>query len=95
VDVGGLAAENWIGGCPRCRGHLIELCDASGFLPRIGYETDNFVAVLSMVSARLGVATLPQLAIASSRVPGDVVVLPTSNGDHRTLNVVMAEGARR
>ena len=41
----------------------------SGYVPRIGYETDNFVAVLSMVAAGLGVATLPRLALASTRLP--------------------------
>lgn len=94
VDLATLEAENWIAGCPRCRGHLVELCDASGFTPRIGFETDNFVAVLSMVGAGLGVATLPRLAIASARVPDSVTVLPTRGADHRTLHVVTAEGAR-
>ncbi|MEL4317988.1 LysR family transcriptional regulator [Leifsonia sp. YIM 134122] len=95
VDIAALGDESWIAGCPRCRGHLVELCAASGFLPRIGYETDNFVAVLGMVAAGLGVATLPRLALASTRLPAGVVALPTTHADHRTLNVVTAEGAER
>lgn len=93
VDVAALAGEAWIAGCPRCRGHLLELCDASGFTPRIGYETDNFLAVMSMVSAGLGVAMLPTLAIESAGVPAGVVVRPTSNRNHRTLHVVTTPGA--
>ena len=60
VDLAGLADENWIGGCPRCRGHLLELCDQSGFVPRISYETDNVAAVLGLVAAGIGVAMLPR-----------------------------------
>lgn len=95
VDVRALSEENWIAGCPRCRGHLVEVCEVSGYAPRIGYETDNFIAVLNMVSAGLGVAMLPRLAVASARIPDDVVALPTSHDDHRTMHVVMAEGAER
>lgn len=93
VDVASLAEEAWIAGCPRCRGHLLELCDASGFTPRIGYETDNFLAVMSMVAAGLGVAMLPTLAIESAGVPAGVVVRPTSNRNHRNLHVVTTPGA--
>jgi molybdate transport repressor ModE-like protein len=95
VDIALLREESWIAGCPRCRGHLVELCGASGYEPRIGYETDNFVAVLSMVAAGLGVATLPRLALASTRLPAGVIDLPTVRGDHRTLHIVTADGAAR
>lgn len=93
VDVATLAGEAWIAGCPRCRGHLLELCDAGGFTPRIGYETDNFLAVMSMVAAGLGVAMLPTLAIESAGTPAGVVVRPTSNRNHRTIHVVTTPGA--
>ena len=95
VDIAALGAESWIAGCPRCRGHLVEVCEVGGYAPRIGYETDNFIAVLNMVSAGLGTAMLPRLAIASARVPADVVALPTTHDDHRTVHVVTAEGAER
>jgi DNA-binding transcriptional LysR family regulator len=93
VDLAALADEPWIGGCPRCRGHLLELTDQCDFTPRIAYETDNFIAVLSMVAERVGVALLPSLAVASAgRHPG-VVVRPTSNRDRRTVNLVGSVGA--
>lgn len=95
VDVAELAGEAWIAGCPRCRGHLLELCDDSGFTPRIGYETDNFLAVMSMVAAGLGVAVLPTLAIESAGVPAGVVVRPTSKRNFRTIHVVGTPGARQ
>jgi DNA-binding transcriptional LysR family regulator len=93
VDLATLAHEPWIAGCPRCRGHLLELCDAGGFTPRIGYETDNFLAVMSMVAAGLGVAMLPTLAIESAGTPAGVVVRPTSNRKHPTIHVVTTPGA--
>jgi DNA-binding transcriptional LysR family regulator len=59
----------WIGGCERCREHLIELCAAAGFAPRIAFTTDDYVAVQSLVVADLGVAVLPALALAAHRNP--------------------------
>jgi DNA-binding transcriptional LysR family regulator len=95
VDLGTLGEEPWIAGCPRCRGHLLELADAAGFTPRIAFETDNFVAVEGMVAQGLGVALLPALALAASpRHPG-VVTKPTARADVRTLHVVTARGADR
>jgi DNA-binding transcriptional LysR family regulator len=95
VDLAALCDDPWIAGCPRCRGHLLELADAAGFVPRIAFETDNFVAVEGMVAQRLGVALLPALALAASpRHPG-VVTRPTARADVRSLHLVTARGAER
>ena len=95
VDLERLSGQPWIAGCPRCRGHLLELADAAGFVPRIAFETDNFVAVEGMVAQGLGVALLPALALAASpRHPG-VVVRPTARADVRSLHLVTAKGAER
>lgn len=95
VDLEVLRAEPWIAGCPRCRGHLLELAGTAGFVPRIAFETDNFVAVEGMVAQGLGVALLPALALAASpRHPG-VVVRPTARADVRSLHLVTAKGAER
>ncbi len=93
IDLAALAGESWIAGCPRCRGHLLELTDKRDFAPRIAYETDNFIAVLSMVAEGVGVALLPSLAVASAGHHPGVVVRPTSNHDHRTVNLVGSVGA--
>ncbi|WP_234659281.1 LysR family transcriptional regulator [Agromyces marinus] len=94
VDLAGLAGERWIAGCPRCRGHLLELCDAAGFAPRIAVETDNFVAVEELVAGGLGVAVLPALAIESAGEREGVAVRATTHGDRRTLHLVTARGGR-
>lgn len=93
INLGGLAGDAWIGGCPRCRGHLLELTDACGYVPRIAYETDNFVAVLRMVAEGVGVALLPTLAVSSAGPARGVVLRPTVNRDRRTVNLVAGAGA--
>ncbi|WP_296195332.1 LysR family transcriptional regulator [uncultured Microbacterium sp.] len=92
-DIGGLADETWIAGCPRCRGHLLELCGRAGFDPRIAFETDNVVAVEGLVARGIGVATLPRMAVDSfPAVPGvRFAALPASEA--RSLHVVTAQGA--
>ncbi|TFC25610.1 LysR family transcriptional regulator [Cryobacterium sp. TMT1-3] len=95
VDLGGLADENWVAGCPRCRGHLLDLCDRRGFTPRISYETDNVAAVFGLVEAGIGVALLPALAIESAGVRAGVSIRATTGQDHRTLHAVTAARAER
>ena len=93
VDVGVLAKEDWIAGCPRCRGHLLELCDRAGFEPRITFETDNVVAVEGLVAQGIGVATLPRMAVDSFPLLAGVVTVPLSGAEGRTSHVVTAHGA--
>lgn len=95
MDIAALADDNWIAGCPRCRGHLLELCGRAGFVPRITFETDNAVAVEGLVAQGIGVATLPGLAAASfPRLPG-IVTRPLPREEERTLHAVTAHGAER
>jgi DNA-binding transcriptional LysR family regulator len=89
VAVGYLAQDRWIGGCPRCRAHLLATCGAAGFVPSIAYETDNVPAVLGMVAAGLGVAMLPSLAVTGAPLPSGVVARRPAGGDHRTVHLVL------
>ena len=93
IDLALLADDQWIGGCPRCRAHLLDLAARSGFSPSISYETDNVVAVFGMVAAGLGVALVPALAIAASPLPPGIVARPTIGGDVRTIHLVGTDGA--
>ncbi|MCB5911613.1 LysR family transcriptional regulator [Streptomyces pinistramenti] len=65
-----LSDEPWIAGCPRCRRHLVEVCESAGFTPRIDFATDDYPAVIGLVGAGLGVAALPELAVESVRPKG-------------------------
>ncbi|MFF2730110.1 LysR family transcriptional regulator [Streptomyces sp. NPDC058008] len=70
VGIGELADEPWIAGCPRCRRQLVEVCESTGFTPRIDFATDDYPAVIGLVGAGLGVAVLPELALESVRPKG-------------------------
>jgi molybdate transport repressor ModE-like protein len=61
--------ERWVGGCDRCRAHLVEVCAREGFEPQIAYSTDDMVAIQALVSAGMGVATIPGLALEAHRHP--------------------------
>jgi molybdate transport repressor ModE-like protein len=75
VELVELAGEQWIAGCPQCRGQLVELCGQAGFEPRIDFATDDYPAVVGLVAAGLGVAVLPRLALAAVR-PDTVAAVP-------------------
>ena len=95
VELAGLADESWIAGCPLCRGHLLAACEAVGVTPRVELETDNAVAVLNLVAANLGVALLPQLALATAPVPEGAAVRSTLPSSDRSIQLVVQAGSRR
>ncbi len=69
TSLSSLSGSRWIAGCERCRGHLLEAARAAGFVPQIHFETDDYVVTQELVAAGLGVALLPQLALAAVRNP--------------------------
>ncbi|MCG6496522.1 LysR family transcriptional regulator [Kitasatospora sp. A2-31] len=89
VKLSELAGEQWIAGCPQCRGHLVELCAGAGFEPRIDFATDDYPAVVGLVAAGLGVAVLPGLALESVRPDGvSAVPVRTASGAPAVRQVV-------
>jgi len=95
VDLASLRGARWIGGCPRCRGHLLASCASAGFVPDIVLETDNAAAVVGLVAAGLGVALLPRLALATTVIPPGVSIDPVDDERARRVEVVVARGAER
>ena len=94
VELADLAAETWIAGCPRCRGHLLALSRVAGFEPDVTFETEDYVAVLGLVAAGLGVALAPQLILHSVSHP-DVVVRPVSPPSRRVVQIVTTPDLKR
>ncbi len=89
-SVASLADATWIAGCERCRADLVARCGAARFVPRIAFETDDYVAVQALVAAGVGVSLLPSLALRAHRNPGvEAVALP---GAHRRV-VALTVGA--
>jgi len=95
VDLASHRDARWIGGCPRCRGHLLASCASAGFTPDIVLETDNAAAVVGLVAAGLGVALLPRLALATTVIPAGVAIDPVDDDLARRVEVVIARGADR
>lgn len=95
VDLISLEDDQWIAGCPRCRGNLLAACHEVGFSPSISYETDNFVAVLGMVASGLGVALLPRLALGTAALPTGAVVRRANPASHRVIHLVTTPEANR
>lgn len=95
VDLASHSDARWIGGCPRCRGHLLASCASAGFTPDIVLETDNAAAVVGLVAAGLGVALLPRLALATTVIPAGVAIDPVDDDLARRVEVVVARGADR
>jgi molybdate transport repressor ModE-like protein len=61
--------DTWVGGCDRCREHMIDICEREGFEPKIAFSTDDMVAIQALVAAGMGVATIPGLALEAHRHP--------------------------
>lgn len=87
-----LAGAAWIGGCVRCRTHLVECCEAAGFTPTIRHTTDDYVVVQNLVARGLGVTALPASALAAYRHP-DVRVLDLPELGRRHVGIVHRPGA--
>ncbi|ARU53156.1 LysR family transcriptional regulator [Cellulosimicrobium cellulans] len=90
ADLALLADAAWIAGCERCRADLVGRCERAGFTPRVAFETDDYVAVQSLVAAGVGVSLLPALALRAHRDPRvDVRALP--GAARRVLAVTYGE----
>ena len=92
VGLADLADADWIGGCERCRVHLVDCCRAAGFEPALRHETDDYVVVQNLVARGLGVTALPQSALTAYRHPGVRVVEEEALG-HRVVGVAHRPGA--
>ncbi len=87
-------SDEWIAGCPRCRGHLINLSLDAGYTPHVAFETEDYVAVLGLVSAGLGVALVPDLILRAAK-HDDVVALPLSPPSRRQILAVTTSDLER
>jgi DNA-binding transcriptional LysR family regulator len=88
------ADEEWIAGCPRCRGHLLSLADSAGFRPNVAFETEDYVAQLGLVTAGLGVALVPDLILNAAKHE-EVATLPLSPASRRQILAVTTPDLQR
>ncbi|MFA5607370.1 MAG: LysR family transcriptional regulator [Leucobacter sp.] len=94
ASLGDFAAEHWIAGCEKCRGHLMSAAGEAGFEPDIIQETDNVPAMLAMAAAGGAVALVPGLALAAAHsLPDDASALPLDPPRFRTIGIVAMDTA--
>lgn len=94
LELADFQTEKWIAGCPLCRGHLLAACGAQGFSPRITHATDNSVAVLSLVSAGVGIALQPQLALERLDVPAGTSIHTVAADNDRRVRAAYLAGSQ-
>lgn len=87
AELGALAEEPWIAGCPKCRGHLVHLAREAGFAPNVAFETEDYVAVQGLVAEGLGVALIPDLILRTTHHPS-VRALPVNPSSRREIFAV-------
>jgi molybdate transport repressor ModE-like protein len=65
VKLEDLADEDWLTGVSSgsCREHIITLCQAAGYEPRISFESDDYHVLQGLVSTGVGVTLMPELAL--------------------------------
>lgn len=55
-----------------CARHVVRSCHAAGFEPKVSFESDDYQTVQGLVAAGVGVALIPELALAGDRA--DIVI---------------------
>src|SRR5215212_9048725 len=70
-----LADDAWVqtSEVSACARHVVRICRAVGFEPRVSFESDDYLTVQGLVAAGVGVALIPQLAL-SQTVSYDIAV---------------------
>lgn len=107
-----LQDEDWVqtSASSPCARHVVRVCLAAGFEPRVTFESDDYETVQGLVAAGVGVALVPRLALSrvhprivvrelSPRSPAREVVAATPNGPGvapaaRTMVRILSDVAR-
>ncbi len=75
ITLSDLSQEAWVqtSEASACARHVVKICRAAGFEPRVSFESDDYLTVQGLVAAGVGVALIPQLAL-SQTVSYDIAV---------------------
>lgn len=95
IDLAELEGSKWIAGCPSCRGHMTELCEENGFTPDVNFETDDYIALQSLVSSGLGVALIPDLMLAAADVSSSINLKRINPAPVRFVSAVFSASSAR
>jgi len=73
---------------------LVSLAHGAGFSPNVAFETEDYVAVLGLVRAGLGVALVPDLILEAAHEDG-IVARPLTPPSRRQIHAVTTEDLAR
>jgi DNA-binding transcriptional LysR family regulator len=68
IELEDLSEEAWVQTteATACARHVVRICRAAGFEPRVSFESDDYLTVQGLVAAGVGVALIPQLALSQT-----------------------------
>jgi DNA-binding transcriptional LysR family regulator len=81
VRLGDFADEIWIQESANnswCCGLHRSACESAGFVPKIGFQSDDYNVVQGLVAAGVGISLLPSLALTNARE--DIVIRSLGRG---------------
>jgi DNA-binding transcriptional LysR family regulator len=89
-----LREQDWVqtSATSPCARHVVRLCLAAGFEPKVTFESDDYETVQGLVAAGVGVALIPRLAL--TRVHPGIVVRGLAPKSPRRRVVAATLGAR-
>jgi DNA-binding transcriptional LysR family regulator len=69
LELEDLSGESWVqtSASSPCARHVVRSCHAAGFEPIVSFESDDYQTVQGLVTAGVGVALIPELALSSVR----------------------------
>ncbi len=96
VKLDDLAGDDWLTGVSigSCRAHVILLCQAAGFEPKISFESDDYQVLQGLVAAGVGVTLLPELALAGRHPEIETRPIAPKSPTRRVWATALAEGSR-
>lgn len=96
VKLEDLADEDWLTGVSSgsCRDHLILMCRAAGFEPRISFESDDYQVIQGLAAAGVGVSLMPDLALTGRRPDLELRPVTPIAPKRRVWATTLAEGSR-
>jgi DNA-binding transcriptional LysR family regulator len=82
-----LSEQSWIQttAASPCARHVVRSCHEAGFDPTVSFESDDYGTVLGLVAAGVGVALIPELALAGARDDVEVRELSDRGVTRRVL----------
>jgi molybdate transport repressor ModE-like protein len=88
INVASLADDRWVAGNISAKSNIEKVCKRAGFEPKIAFETDDYVALQSLVAANLALALVPEMQLATTAPRDGVTFQPIPSLLQRRSSIV-------